>query len=102
MGCHECEIYACHQQLDQSADRHNSQIASLRKQLDPRRAAAARLVEARDRTVAWLHERNDRLRAATTRATDMIASLREKNARLRAEVRALEAERTTLASRVET
>ena len=88
--------------LGQSADRHNGEIASLRKQLDRRRAAAARLVGTRDRTIAWLRERNDRLRAATARATDMIVSLRGKNARLRAEVGDLKAERTALTSRVET
>ena len=59
-------------------------------------------MEARDRTIAWLRERNDRLRAATVRATELIASLRGKNAGLRAEVRELEAEKTALASRIET
>ena len=44
--------------LGQSADRHNGEIASLRQQLDRRRAAAARLVGTRDRTIAWLRERN--------------------------------------------
>ena len=88
--------------LGQSADRHNGEIASLRQQLDRRRAAAARLVGTRDRTIAWLRERNDRLRAATARATDMIVSLRGKNARRRAEVRALKAERTALTCRAET
>ena len=85
-----------------AADERNRTIASLRRQLDRRRAAALRLVEARERTIVWLRERNDRLRAATVRATELIASLRGKNARLRAEVRDLEAEREALTSRAET
>ena len=76
-------------------------IASLRKQLDRRRAAAVRMGEARERRIVGLRARNDRLRAATVRATDMTVSLRETNARLRAEVRASEAGRKTLAPRVE-
>ena len=85
-----------------AADERNRTIASLRKQLDRRRAAAKKLVEARERSIAWLRERNDRLRAATVRATDLIVSLREKNARIRIEARASEAERAALASHVET
>ena len=85
-----------------TADERNRTIASLRKQLDRRRVAALRLVEGRERTIVWLRERNDRLRAATVRATDMIVSLRERNAGQRAEARASEAERAALASRVET
>ena len=88
--------------VGQSADKHLDEIASLHKKFDRRHAAAARLLETRDRTIAWLRERNERLRAATARATALIASLRERNAQLRAEVRELEAERTALASRVET
>ena len=84
-----------------SADRHRDEIASLRRQLDRRRVAAGRMVEARERTIRWLRERVDRLRAATVRATDLIASLREDNARLRAEVRDLKDERAVLASRAE-
>ena len=87
--------------LVRSADRHRDEIASLRRQLDRRRAAAGRMVEARERTIRWLRERVDRLRAATVRATDLIASLREDNARLRAEVRDLKDERAVLASRAE-
>ena len=81
--------------LGRAADRRNDEMASLRKRFDRRYAAAVRMVEARERTIAWL-------RAATMRATDLIVSLREKNARLRAEVRASEAEGAALASRVET
>ena len=88
--------------LGRSADRRNDEMASLRKQFDRRHAAVLRTVEARERTIAWLRERNDRLRAAIVRAMDMIVSLREKNARLRAEARASDAGRTALASRVET
>ena len=42
------------------------------------------------------------MRAAIVRATELIASLREKNARLRAEVRDLKGENAALASQVET
>ena len=87
--------------LVRSADRHRDEIASLHRQLDRRRVAAGRMVEARERTIRWLRERVDRLRAATVRATDLIASLREDNARLRAEVRDLKDERAVLASRAE-
>ena len=52
--------------------------------------------------IAWLRERNERLLAATMRATGMIVSLREKIAGLRAQVRALEVEKKALVSRVET
>ena len=88
--------------LGRAADRRNDEMASLRKRFDRRYAAAVRMVEARERTIAWLRERTHRLRAATVRATDLIVLLREKNARLRAEVRASEAERAALALRVET
>ncbi len=98
--------------LKQDIDRERSRIAkvhrdgkrvagSLRKQFDRHLAAARRLVEAREGTIAWLRERNDRLRAAVVRATELIASLREKNAGLRAEVRDLKAENAALAARVE-
>ena len=87
--------------LGRSADRRNDEMASLLKQFDRRHAAVLRTVEARERTIAWLRERNDRLRAAIVRATDMIVSLREKNARLRAEARASDAGRTALVSHVE-
>ena len=87
--------------LVRSADRHRDENASLRRHRDRRRAAAGRMVEARERTIRWLRERVDRLRAATVRATDLIASLRENNARLRAEVRDLKDERAVLASRAE-
>ena len=89
------------EQLGQSADRRNAEIASLRKRLDRRHAAVLRTVEARDRKIAWLGERNDRLRAAIARATELIASLRGKNTGLRAELRDLEVEREALTSRVE-
>ena len=82
--------------------RGNRAVESLRKQAEHRLAAARRLVEAREGTIAWLRERNDRLRAAVVRATGLITSLREKNGRLRAEVRDLTAENAALASRVET
>ncbi len=52
-------------------------------------------------TIAWLRERNDRLRAAVVRATGLIASLRKKDAELRAGVRYLKGENAALASRVE-
>ncbi len=74
---------------------------SLRKQFDRRLAAGRRLVEAREDTIAWLRERNERLRAAVVRATELIASLRKKNAELRAEVRDLKGENAALAARVE-
>ncbi len=80
--------------LKQDIDRERSRLAKVRrdgkrvaeslcKQFDRRLAAAMRLVEAREGTIAWLRERNDRLRAAVVRATELIASLREKNAGLR-------------------
>ena len=52
--------------------------------------------------VARLREGNDRLRAASVRATERVALLRAKNAELRAEVRELEAEKTALSSCIET
>ena len=99
--------------LKQDMDRERSRVAkvyregkrvaeSLRNQFDRQLAAARRRVEARDGTIAWLRERNDRMRAAIVRATALIASLREKNAGLRAEVRDLTAENAALASQVET
>ena len=99
--------------LKQDIDRERSRVAkvyeegervakALRTQFDRRLAAARRRVEAREGTIAWLHERNGRLRAAIVRATELIASLREKNAGLRAEVRDLTAENAALASQVET
>ena len=84
--------------LGGAADRRLAETVSLRKQYDRRHAAVERKVEARDRTIVWLRERNDRLRAATVRATELIVSLRGKNA----ELRDLEAEKTALASRIET
>ena len=75
---------------------------SLRKQFDRQLAAARRLVETREGTIAWLRERNGLMRAAVVRATELIASLREKNGRLRAEMRDLTAENAALAERVET
>ena len=42
--------------------RGNRAVESLRKQAEHRLAAARRLVEAREGTIAWLRERNDRLR----------------------------------------
>ena len=99
--------------LKHDMDRERSRVAkvyregkrvaeSLRKQFDRQLAAARRRVEAREGTIAWLRERNDRMRAAIVRATALIASLREKNAGLRAEVRDLTAENAALASQVET
>ena len=114
---HQEQVEARHQDeinwLKQDIDRGRSRIArmyregervaeSLRKQFDRQLAAARRLVEAREKTIAWLREGNDWFRAAVVRATELIASLREKNGRLRAEVRALTAENAALASRVET
>ena len=87
--------------LGSSADRHLDEIASLRKQFDRRRAADVRMVEARAHTIAWLRERNERLRAATVRATETMASLRENNAGLRAEVRELKDGRTALTGQLE-
>ena len=113
---HHEQVEARHQDeinwLKQDIDRGRSRIAriyregervaeSLRKQFDRRLAAAQRLVEAREGTIAWLRERNDRLRAAVVRATELIASLRKKNSELRAEVRDLKGENAALASRVE-
>ena len=47
-----------------------------------------------------MRERNNRLRVAIMRATELIASLRQKNVRLRAKVRDLTGENAALASRV--
>ena len=99
--------------LKQDMDRERSRVVkvyregkrvaeSLRNQFDRQIAAARRRVAAREGTIEWLRERNDRMRAAIVRATALIASLREKNAGLRAEVRDLAAENTALASQVET
>ena len=113
---HQEQAEARHQDeinwLKQDIDRGRARIArmyregervaeSLRKQFDRQLAAARRLVETREGTIAWLRERNDRLRAAVVRATELIASLRKKNAEVRAEVRDLKAENAALASRVE-
>ena len=114
---HQEQVEARHQDeiawLKQDIDRGRSRIArmyregervagSLRKQFNRRIAAAQRLVEAREGTIAWLRERNARLRAAVVRATELIASLREKNAGLCGEVRDLKCENAALVSRVET
>ena len=88
--------------LGRSADKRNGEMASLRKQFERRHAATVRKVAARDRTIAWLRERNDRLRSAVVRATDLTASLRAKNALLRAEVQASQAGMTALASQAGT
>ena len=99
--------------LKQDMDRERSRVAkvyregkrvaeSLRNQFDRQLAAARRRVEARDGTIVWLRDRHDRMRAAIVRATALIASLREKNAGLRAEVRDLKDENVALASQVET
>ena len=99
--------------LKQDMDRERSRVVkvyregkrvaeSLRNQFDRQLAAARRRVEAREGTIAWLRERHDRMRAAIVRATALIASLREKNAGLRAEVRDLKEETAALASQVET
>ena len=113
---HQEQVEARHQDeinwLKQDIDRERSRIAkvyrkgervaeSLRKQFDRQLAAARRLVETREGTISWLRERNDRLRAAVVRATELIASLRKKNAELRAEVRDLKCENAALASRAE-
>ena len=88
--------------LGRSADKLLDGMASQRQKFDRQIGAVARKVEARDRTLSWLRGRNDRLRAGTVRATELIASLRAKNAVLRADVRGLKAEKAVLASRVET
>ncbi|MCY3942291.1 MAG: IS66 family transposase [Gemmatimonadetes bacterium] len=99
--------------LKQDMDRERSRVVkvyregkrvaeSLRNQFDRQIAAARRRVAARESTIEWLRERNDRMRAAIVRATALIASLREKNAGLRAEVRDLKDENVALASQVET
>ena len=67
--------------LGQLADRRISEVGSLRKRLDRRHVAALQMVEARERTIMCLCERNGRLRA---------------------EARASQAERTAVASCVET
>ena len=51
--------------LGRAADKRRDEIASVRKQFDRQLAAARRLVEAREGTIAWLRERNARMRAAT-------------------------------------
>ena len=88
------------ERLGQCADRRNAETASLHKRFERRHAAALRKVGERDRTIGWLRERNERLRAAIVRATQLIVSLRAANAGLRGEVRNLEAERTALESQV--
>ena len=106
---HQDEINWLKQDLDRARSetvkvfRKGERVAgSLRKQFDRQLAAARRLVETREGTIAWLRECNGRLRAAVVRATELLASLREKNARLRAEVRDLKGENAALASLVET
>ena len=92
--------------LKQDLDKARSQIAkvfqegervagSVRRQF----GAARRLAESREGTIAWLRERNDRLRAGVARATALIASLRESNRGLRAEVRDLKDENAAVSAR---
>ena len=96
------DIARLRQTIGRWADSRLDEMALLRKRHDRRLAAAKRLLGAREGTISWLHERNDRLRAAVVRAKELIASLREKNARLCAEVRDLKDENAALASQVET
>ena len=58
-------------------------------------------MESRDGTIAWLCERNGRIRTAVVRAMGLVAPLREKTARLRAEVPDLTGKDAALTSRVE-
>ena len=95
------DIAGLRETVGQAADKRHAETALLRERLERRYAAAVRKVGARDRTIAWLHRRNDRLRAATVRATELITLLRGKNAGLRAGLCSLEAEKTALASRIE-
>ena len=76
------DIARLRQTIGHWADSRLDEMALLRKRHDRRLAAAKRLLGAREGTIAWLRERNDRLRAAVVRAKELIASLREKNARL--------------------
>ena len=76
-------------------------VESVRRQFERRLGAARRQVEARDGTIAWLRERNDRLRAGLARATALIASLREDNRGLRAEIRDLTDGNAALAARAD-
>ena len=74
---------------------------SVRRQFERQLVAARRLTESREGTIAWLRERNDRLRAGLARATALIASLRESNRGLRAEIRDLKDENAAQAARAD-
>ena len=98
--------------LKQDLDKARSQIAkvfqegervagSVRRQFERQLGAARRLAESREGTIAWLRERNDRLRAGVARATALIASLRESNRGLRAEVRDLKDENAAVSARAD-
>ena len=95
-------LRASHDHKERLEARHRDEIDWLNKEIARQHSFYVRASREREAMLAPLHKRIGQLRAATVRAKDMIASLREKNARVRAEARELKAEKTALASRVET
>ena len=95
-------LRASHDHKERLEARHRDEIDWLNKEIARQRSFHVRASRKREAELAPLRKRIVQLRAATARATDMIASLRENNARLRTEARDLKAERTALTSRVET
>ena len=91
-----------HDHKERIEARHQDEIDWLKKDIAWLREVLGQSADRHNRETAPLRERNERLRAATMRATGMIVSLREKIAGLRAQVRALEVEKKALVSRVET
>lgn len=81
--------------------RKEAERSELREGYERKHAATVRKLDARDRTVAWLRGRNERLRAGTARATELVSTLRGKNAGLRARIRERDARYDELAARAE-
>ena len=91
-------LRASHDHRDRIVAGHRDTVDGLKKGMVRLRAALVRAAEDRNRANASRRKQLARLRAATVRTTDVIVSLREENARLRAEARASETERKSLAS----
>ena len=95
-------LRASHDHMERLEARHRDETDWRNKEIARQHSFHVRASRKREAELAPLRKRIGQLRAATARATDMIASLREKTARLRTEARDLKAERTALTSRVET
>ena len=91
-----------HEREEWLKNQHCNQIDRLNEDIARERSFRARGWEAQQPIIRSLTKRLAQLRKATVRARDIIESLRRRNAELRAESRALKAERAALVSRVET